>query len=128
MCSSDLTPTAIDVAQTPDDKRAMEIASSGPDLGFSYFMPPEVPAPRVAALRKAFEDMTHDPAFLSEAARLRMDLRPAPAREIEAIVANVLTAPTPVIERLTRLMDSSGAIQCADFARKELCAPNEQKK
>ena len=60
------TPTAIDVAQTPDDKRAMEIASSGPDLGFSYFMPPEVPAPRVAALRKAFEDMTNDPAFLSE--------------------------------------------------------------
>ena len=121
------TPTAIDVAQTPADKRAMEIASSGPDLGFSYFMPPEVPAARVTALRKAFDDMVADPAFLAEAARLRLDLRPASAREVETIVANVLSAPVNVVERLTRLMDSTGNIQCADFARRELCAPADVK-
>ena len=119
------TPTAIDIAPTPADKRAMEIASSGPDIGFSYFMPPEVPAQRVAALRKAFDDMLRDNEFLAEAARLKMELRPAPAREVEAIVANVLTAPVAVIERLTRLMDASGAVQCIDFARPELCARPE---
>jgi tripartite-type tricarboxylate transporter receptor subunit TctC len=116
------TPTAIDIAQTPADKRAMELASAGPDLGFSYFMPPDVPAPRVAALRKAFDDMTHDKEFLAEAARLRMDLRPAPASNVEAIVANVLSAPVDVVARLTQLMDASGAVQCMEFARPELCA------
>lgn len=120
------TPTAIDIAQTPGDKRAMEVASAGPDLGFSYFMPPDVPAARAAALRKAFDDMTRDQAFLAEAARLRLDLRPAPAREVEAIVANVISAPVSVIERLTRLMDATGAVQCLDFARPELCAKPEK--
>ena len=115
-------PTAIDVAETPIDKRAMELASAGPDIGFSYFMPPEVPPARVAALRKAFDDMLADPAFKDEAERAKLFLRPASAQEVERIVQNVVSAPPDVIERLRELMVVKGGVRCEDYTKAEFCA------
>ena len=40
---------------------------------------PGVPADRVAALRKAFDDVMKDPAFLAEAAKRKLDIDPRPA-------------------------------------------------
>jgi tripartite-type tricarboxylate transporter receptor subunit TctC len=121
-------PTAAEAAKTPIDKRAMELASSGPEIGFSYFMPPDLPKERVAALRKAFDDMVKDPAFLNDAKRAKMFLRTASGPEVEAIVKNVLTAPPNVIERLTQLMVEKGGVRCADYTKAEFCAKAEAKK
>ncbi|MGE5537727.1 MAG: Bug family tripartite tricarboxylate transporter substrate binding protein [Gemmatimonas sp.] len=115
-------PTAIDVAQTPADKRAMELASVGSDVGFSYFMPPDVPAPRVAALRKAFENMIVDPAFLAEAEKSNAPLRTASGEHMEEMVRRVLSAPPEVIERLTQLMVANGGVRCEDYTKAEFCA------
>jgi tripartite-type tricarboxylate transporter receptor subunit TctC len=115
-------PTAIDAATTPTDKRAMELASAGPDIGFSYFMPPAVPAARVRALRAAFQAMIGDAAFIAEAKRLNLPLRTASGPEMEAIVRNVLSAPPAVINRLTELMATKGGILCQDFTKAEFCA------
>lgn len=102
-------PTAIDVAKTPADKQAMLIVSAGSDIGFSYFMPPDVPEDRAAALQKAFEAMIKDPAFLADAAQGKLVLRTASAGDIEKIVKDVLAAPPEVIKRVTELMKLDGA-------------------
>lgn len=101
-------PTAIDVAETTIDKRAMELASSGPEIGFSYFMPPDVPKDRVAALRKAFGEMLKDPAFHKDAERAKLFLRPASGEEVEQVVRNVVSAPKEVVDRLTQFMVEKG--------------------
>lgn len=121
-------PTAIDVAKTPIDKRAMELASSGPEIGFSYFMPPDVPKDRVAALRKAFGDMLKDPAFHKDAERAKMFLRPATGEEVEAIVRNVVSAPKDVIARLTQLMVENGGVRCQDYTKADFCSKPRAKK
>ncbi len=121
-------PTAIDLAKTPIDKHAMEVAVAGPEIGFSYFMPPAVPADRVAALRKAFDDMVKDPGFLKEAAREKMYLRPATGTEVEAIVASVLTAPHEAIERLRQLMVLKGSGRCQDYTDKKFCSKKRKGK
>jgi tripartite-type tricarboxylate transporter receptor subunit TctC len=102
-------PTAIDVAKTEADKRAMKIVSAGSDIGFSYFMPPGVPQDRAAALQKAFEDMIKDPGFLADAQQGNLVLRTASASDIEHIVQDVLTAPPDVIRRVSDLMKLDGA-------------------
>lgn len=114
-------PTAIELAKTPIDKRAMEVAVAGPEIGFSYFMPPDVPAARVAALRKAFDDMVKDPRFLKEAAREKLFLRPATGPEVEAIVARVLSAPPAAIDRLRQLMVLKGGGRCQDYSNQQFC-------
>lgn len=115
-------PTAIDVATNPIDKRAMELASAGPDIGFSYFMPPEVPPERAAALRKAFDDMVRDPEFTAEAERAKLYLRTASGADVERLVANVLSAPPEVIDRLRALMVSKGGVRCEEYSKAEFCA------
>jgi tripartite-type tricarboxylate transporter receptor subunit TctC len=115
-------PTATDLAKTPTDKRAMEIASAGSDIGFSYFLPPGVPADRVAAIRKAFQDMLVDPAFLADAKQARLDLRPDSAADVEAMVKNVVTAPPAVTERLASLMAVNGVVDCQQYASSSMCS------
>lgn len=97
-------PTAIDLAKTPRDKRAMAIVSSTSDVGFSYFIPPRVPADRTKALQDAFNAMIKDPAFLADAKQGKLPIRPASAREVTDIVTNVLTAPPDVVSRVVELM------------------------
>ena len=114
-------PTAIDLAKTPTDKTAMAIVSAGSDIGFSYFLPPDVPADRVTAIRQAFDRMVKDPAFLADAQRSNMFLRPASGKEVEKMVSGVLTAPAAAIDRAATLMSSDGKVQCAQYPNNELC-------
>lgn len=114
-------PTAIDLAQTPTDKQAMAIVSAGSDIGFSYFLPPDVPADRLAAVRDAFVEMTQDPAFLADARQGKLDLRPATGPEVEKIVSDVLSAPPAVTDRLASLMTSTGTVQCDEYPNGSFC-------
>lgn len=115
-------PTAIDTATMPVDKRAMELASSGPDIGFSYFMPPEVPTLRVRALRAAFDEMIKDPVFLAEAERQNLPLRTASGEAMEESVRSVLSATPDVINRLTELQVTKGGVMCQDYTKAEFCS------
>ena len=51
----------------PKHKQAAEFISAEADFGRAFFLPPGVPAERVALLRKAFEAAMKDPALLAEA-------------------------------------------------------------
>ncbi|MQA66580.1 MAG: hypothetical protein GEU76_11890 [Alphaproteobacteria bacterium] len=120
-------PTAIEAAQTELDKQAMRVASAGPVIGFSYFMPPEVPKDRVAALRAAFNTMIKDKAFLAEANKAKMPLRPATGEEAEKIVASVMGAKPEVINRLRDLMVVKGGTRCRDYTDAKRCAKARKK-
>jgi tripartite-type tricarboxylate transporter receptor subunit TctC len=91
-------------------------------------MPPDVPADRVAALRKAFNDMIVDPEFLAQAAKARMDLRTATGQHMEVMVKNVLTASPEVIKRLTDLMVQNGSARCEDYTDTTFCSKGGEDK
>lgn len=115
-------PTAVDLAKTEVDKKAMDIASSGPRIGFSYFMPPEVPPQRVKALRTAFNAMIKSEPFLADVKKLKMPIRPATGEEIEQIVADVMTAPANVIDRLKELRQRRDQrVGCKEFGSGKYC-------
>ena len=97
------TPTAIEVATTPIDRTTARIISAGSDIGFSYFVGPNVPQERVEALRAAFQAMLTDPKFKADVAQSKLFLRPKSGAEAQAIVADVLTAPRDVIDRAIAL-------------------------
>ena len=121
-------PTAVDLAKSKIDRAAMIIASTGPEIGFSYFMPPAVPKARVAALRKAFNTMVKDKAFLDKAKRHKLALRPADSTFVEKLVANVMAAKPPVIDRLRQLMLIKGGARCQDYTAKKHCRKKRKRK
>ncbi len=97
-------PMALDLARTAEDRRALELIFGKYQLTRSIFTPPGVPSDRLAALRKAFDEMTADPAFLADAQRMGMDISLVRGSEIDAVIASAYDAPSAVVERARALI------------------------
>ena len=98
-------PMLQDLVKTERDRQIVDLVSLPTVLGYAHWIAPEVPAERVAALRAAYVATMKDPAFLAEAQRLSMMLRPATGAEVEAQVAKVASTPRPVLEEAARVLE-----------------------
>ena len=98
-------PMLQDFVTNDRDRQIVDLVSLPTVLGYAHWVAPEVPADRVAALRSAYAATMKDPAFLAEAQRLSMMLRPATGAEVEAQVAKVASTPKPVLEEAARVLE-----------------------
>lgn len=98
-------PVLIDLITDPDDKRAVEVVTGPTVLGYAYWLAPEVPKERLTTLRRAFDAMTKDPAFLADAAKSKMQVTPQPGEDLAAIVARSAAMPKAVLERTAALLE-----------------------
>src|SRR5215475_1081903 len=69
-------PNVLDLAKSAPEEAALRLVMARLDIGRPFFLPPGVPAERVAALRKAFDETMKDPAYLEEAKKLSIDVDP----------------------------------------------------
>jgi len=95
-------PLTISFAKTEEDRQVMELIYSQNLFGRPYFMAPEVPAERIAAMRKAFAAMWADKALLADAQKVGLDIGPMGGEELQALVARLYAFPPRVIERAKR--------------------------
>ncbi len=56
-----------------------------------------MPADRVRALRRAFDATVKDPAFLAEAAKLRLDVSPMSGEEMQSLVGDLAGSPPGIV-------------------------------
>jgi hypothetical protein len=63
-------------------------------------MAPEVPADRVAALRKAMMDTFNDPQYVAEAERAAVIVSPTSGEEVARIYQGVLATPPGTLAKL----------------------------
>jgi tripartite-type tricarboxylate transporter receptor subunit TctC len=99
-------PSILDLAKNDADKAALLLVLARLDFGRPFFLPPNVPADRVAALRNAFDDTMKDPAFLAEAEKLKLDVDPLNGKQVSELVAQVLATPKDVVERVRDIFDT----------------------
>ncbi len=93
-------PTSAEVARTPEQATILRTVSSASEIGKFILTTPDVPADRVAALRKAFDAVVKDPEFLAEAHKLRIEVDPLSGAELQAIVRETQSIPQDVIEKV----------------------------
>jgi tripartite-type tricarboxylate transporter receptor subunit TctC len=93
-------PLLSDLGKTDDDKRALKLLAAPTAIGRPIFTTPDVPADRVAALRKAFDDMMKDPAFLEDAKNSKFEIEYVPGAEMQSIVEDIISTPKPIVARL----------------------------
>src|SRR5215475_702516 len=86
-------PSMLELAKSEADRRALLMLFARTEYGRPYFLPPEVPAARVAALRRAFDATMRDPAFVAEAARLQFEVDPLTGEQVQALVAQLAATP-----------------------------------
>ena len=94
------TPLMLDQPVKPEDKPLLEYMSKAITVGRPVATTPGVPADRVAALRKAFEDTLKDPEFIAEAKQQNAEVRPMTGKVLEATIRDLIEAPQSVRDRV----------------------------
>ena len=95
-------PLTISFAKTEEDRQVMQMMYSQNLFGRPYVLPPDVPAERVVALRKAFMATLADKDLLAEAEKSGFDVGPLSGEDLQAMVAKLYALPPKVIERAKR--------------------------
>jgi tripartite-type tricarboxylate transporter receptor subunit TctC len=89
-------PMALDLAKSPEQRSALELLLAPNKIGRPFGAPPDVPAERIAELRKAFDLTMKDPTFLAEAASQKLDISPVDGLSIERILERFAALPPAV--------------------------------
>jgi tripartite-type tricarboxylate transporter receptor subunit TctC len=97
-------PLMSDYARTDVDRSIVRLMSSGMAIGRPLYAPPAVPQARVAALRKAFDDIMKDPEFLAEAKKANADIRPMSGGDLQTLATEVVRTPPEIVARLQALL------------------------
>jgi tripartite-type tricarboxylate transporter receptor subunit TctC len=93
------TPLIMDLARNAEDRAILELILGQTTFGRPYFMGPNVPADRVAAMRDAFMATMADQMFLEEARKQKLEIDPISGTEMQAVIARVYQTPRDVVER-----------------------------
>jgi tripartite-type tricarboxylate transporter receptor subunit TctC len=80
-------------------------------MAYPFVAPPDVPLPRIAALRAGFAATMRDPEFLAEATRLNLDVDPISAEQVTAVVRKAYTMPGDVVARTKAVLEAGSAAQ-----------------
>jgi tripartite-type tricarboxylate transporter receptor subunit TctC len=76
------------------------------EYGRPYFLPPDVPLERVAALQRAFDATMKDPAFIADAAKLQFDLDPLTGEAVQGLVAELTATPREIVARVRSALEA----------------------
>jgi tripartite-type tricarboxylate transporter receptor subunit TctC len=100
-------PLIQDYGQNDLDRRVLVFIGAGAAFGRPILAPPDMPAERVAILRQSFDRTMADPAFLAEAEKLNMDIKPLGGAEIQKIAVAVAGAPANELARAKALIGAT---------------------
>jgi tripartite-type tricarboxylate transporter receptor subunit TctC len=91
-------PLPVDLGRNERERGAFTFLSSDIPIGKPFVLPPQVPADRVAALRRAFDDTMKDPDFLADAAAMETEVKPIPGVELQALVKKIVTTSPAIVK------------------------------
>jgi hypothetical protein len=100
-------PTMLELAKTDADRQALTMMFARTEYGRPYFVPPDVPAARIEALRRAFDATMKDPAFMADAAQLQLELSPMIGEAVQTLVGKLAVTPMEVVARVRAALDAS---------------------
>jgi tripartite-type tricarboxylate transporter receptor subunit TctC len=98
-------PLFLDVATTDEQRDALKLMLARLEYGRPFFLPPNVPAARVAALRRAFDATMQDAAYLAEADKLKIDVDALSGEAVAALVEQVVRTPADTVARVRAALE-----------------------
>jgi tripartite-type tricarboxylate transporter receptor subunit TctC len=101
-------PTVFSLAKTDADRQALLLIVSRLEYGRPFFLPPEVPAARVEALRRAFDASVKDPEYLAEAEKQQLEVSPMTGEDVAALIRKVAQTPPDIVARVRAALESGG--------------------
>ncbi len=88
-------PLIMDYVKTDEGRQIFKVVLARQVMAWPFAAPPGVPAERVAALRKAFDETLQDKEFLAEAEKLNLEITPVSGERINALIEDVYRTTSP---------------------------------
>jgi tripartite-type tricarboxylate transporter receptor subunit TctC len=100
-------PLAMELARDATERAAFAFISADIAIGKPFVLPPEPPAERIVALRKAFADTMKDPDYLADAKTVEAEVKPTPGVTLQKIVADIIATSPDVLKLSKKLMSEN---------------------
>jgi len=97
-------PLILEQAGTDEQKQALNLALARLEFGRPFFMPPNVPPERVAAIRRAFDAAMKDKDLLAEADKLKIEIDPLSGEQVAALIEQLYQTPAETVARVRDAM------------------------
>lgn len=97
-------PQLSSLVKGKEAKDMVAFVETAPKIGMGFWVHPEVPKARVAALRKAFMAMMSDPKFKANAAKRRAPIEPVAGETLDKLVAQAYATPPATINKLKAVL------------------------
>jgi tripartite-type tricarboxylate transporter receptor subunit TctC len=92
-------PLVMDLTKDPEKLQILKLILAAQEMARPFAAPPGIPQDRRAALIAAFDATMKDPAFLAEAKKLDIDVRPVSGKAIDELLAELYATPKAVIAK-----------------------------
>ena len=92
-------PFAGELVKSQHDRAIFDFLMAPEKLGRLFMVSGRAPAERVAALRQAFSAMVVDPAFLSDAAQMRLTVTPMVSEEVAREISALYASPPDIVAK-----------------------------
>ena len=92
-------PAAIEYVKDEKDRRLYQLLFATFEAGRPFAMAQGTPPDRVAALRKAFAELSRDGEFLKELQQRGGSIEYMPGEEVEQLISSIYATPRDVIDR-----------------------------
>lgn len=98
-------PTMAELTPDPEHRQMLEFLQLQALTGRAVLAPPEVPAERVAALRRAFDRTIEDRGFLADMDRLKVEVEASSGEQIQEAVRRVVATPPAITAKLVKAFE-----------------------
>ena len=98
-------PSLSELAKTEDDRKTLDLITSGTEFGRPIATTSGVPAERVKALRDAFMATMTDSEFTAEATKLNIEVDPVRGEYMQELAAKLMTTPKHLAARAKAIVE-----------------------
>ncbi len=99
-------PLVTDLAENEDQKKILALQFTAFELGRPYFLAEGVPADRVTALRRAFDQAMKDKGLLADADKQQLEVNPTTGEEMQKMLTAVYATPKALVAKLAEAAKS----------------------
>jgi hypothetical protein len=97
-------PLVMDLARNDEQRQILEVLLAAQGMAWPMFAPAEMPAERVALLRRAYLAIFKDADALADARKTGIEIDPVEGPAINAMLDRVYATPPAVLEKARELV------------------------
>jgi tripartite-type tricarboxylate transporter receptor subunit TctC len=97
-------PSVMELVKNDEQTRMLKLILAPIFAGRPLFAPPEIPADRGDALRRAFDAVVKNPKLIADAEKQRLGLSPQSGEAVEELVKGVYASPPALVEKVKQVV------------------------